>query len=356
MKTETKKIHLVHLSSSPGGIEVLLPEVIRDLPERDISVFVVRPHDSKKPNVYYGTGFEVQYGARGNLLACWKLFLYSRRARNDIFHVFNIGPFFLLTLRAAGVRKLIYSIHGTMYWQSGLKRILLWINWKVALSKRYKITSNSLYSGHKFREKILNRNDIELLYNPINTSRYKPSKLKTRSAIPRKIIYVGRLTPGKNIMRSISVVSRLREKFPGLIYEIYGQGPEYEKLRQKICDTDNTNAIFLKGHVEKIEEIYQNADVLLFLSKRESLGNVVIESILCGTPVIVGNIPSMKEIFREYPEFIVDMDDELENNVLTKIQELDKLNSLAVKAREKFIEAFNKDNHMRHLRKLYESL
>ncbi len=47
-----KRICLVHYSSSPGGIEVLMPEIIRMLPDAVFSVFVIRPPEKEKINVY----------------------------------------------------------------------------------------------------------------------------------------------------------------------------------------------------------------------------------------------------------------------------------------------------------------
>ena len=55
-------IHFIHLSSAPGGIEVLMPYIIKNLPGQNCRSFVVRPHPPGKNNVYENTDIPVAYG------------------------------------------------------------------------------------------------------------------------------------------------------------------------------------------------------------------------------------------------------------------------------------------------------
>jgi len=126
-------IHLVHFSSSPGGIEVLIQDVIRAFPSGTFKVFIIRPPGPEDHNVYNNTDVQINYGKEGNLLAICKLWNYAWRYRKDTFHVFNIGPFFLLVLRLAGIKKLIYSVRGTIYWNSYLQKIIRRKLWRTAL-------------------------------------------------------------------------------------------------------------------------------------------------------------------------------------------------------------------------------
>ena len=98
-----------------------------------------------------------------------------------------------------------------------------------------------------------------------------------------------------------------------------------------------------------------DADILLFLSEYESFGNVAVESILCGTPVIVSDIPSMREIFIDFPEFLISLDDNLNDAVLHKLDDINKLKELTLKARTQFLNRFSVEAHTTALDRLYKS-
>ena len=351
-----KNIHLVHLSSQIGGIEVLLPEMIRNIPDYSFSAFIVRPSKSNEANIYNGIKIPLVHGSRKNIEAFIKLFCYARKFKRDVFHVFNIGPFFLLVIRLAGVKKLLYAIHGTIYWRNLKQKYIYRFVWKLAIRRDYRFTCNSNYSGDVFKKNISPISAIQLLYNPIVSKRFVPDQNKKGSDSPMKVVYLGRLARGKNLEKWIEVADFLKQHFPAAIFIIYGTGPEEDKLRSIVRSRHLEDKIIFKGYIGKPEKVYQEMDVTLFLSKYESFGNVVVESILCGTPVIAGAIPSMKEIFRDFPEFLVEMDENLENNVLQKLKDLDKLNRLALSAREQFIERFAEEVHFKKLRAIYDSL
>lgn len=95
---------------------------------------------------------------------------------------------------------------------------------------------------------------------------------------------------------------------------------------------------------------------MMFLSRYESFGNVAVESILCETPVIAGDIPSMKEIFYDFPGFLVDLNENTDGTVILKLQDLEHLNKMASLARQNFAERFSTVKHYKILRELYSTL
>jgi hypothetical protein len=75
-------VNLVHFYDRPGGIEVLLPVIIREMKQRDFSVFVIRPPSGTTGSVYAGSQKEVTYGSRSNLGALVKLVRYAKTRRD----------------------------------------------------------------------------------------------------------------------------------------------------------------------------------------------------------------------------------------------------------------------------------
>ena len=354
MVKTNKTVHLVHISPRPGGIEVLLPVMINALPEWDFEALVIRKFLPGDQNVYDLLNNPVVYGSNNNLKALYKTLIYALKYRKDIFQVFNIGPVFLFVFRIVGVKRLIYSIHGTVYWKTRWKKIFLKLFWKLALCKHYRITSNSEYSRKVFLEKISQKASIKVLYNPINVNRFTPW-VNTNETGNLKIIYAGRLSKGKNLETWIDIACQIHKSLPATRFGIYGSGPLYESLLVKVKATDSSNFIFLKGFRHDMENVYREADLLLFLSEYESFGNVAVESILCGTPALVSDIPSMREIFMDFPGFIVKSDVSLFHDVYNNLLNIKTLKERALKARESFMQRFSTEAHVEILNKLYKS-
>jgi len=347
----SKRVHFVHSSAGPGGMEILLPEIVNRFPEINFKAFVIRPN-LKGRNVYENTNVEITYGHKRNLIVVFKLFIYVLKNRNEVFHVFNIGPLFLLIMKMSGAKKIIYSIHGTVYWKSPFKKKVLYFLWQLALSDRYKFTANSEFSKTVFLNKINPAQDIQVIYNSIDGQRFSPAA-ETKINDHILVVYTGRLNEGKNLSRWIDIAFDIHSKIPRSRFEIYGQGPLEPVLRKKISGMNAENYISLMGFHKDIVSIYRKADLLLFLSEYESFGNVVVESILCGTPVLVSPLPAMKEIFSEFPQFVIGEEKEWNNQVYNGVLGLPELKKLSLKARANFLERFDYENSMKLLAKIY---
>jgi glycosyltransferase involved in cell wall biosynthesis len=276
------------------------------------------------------------------------------RNKSDIFHVYNIGPVFLLILRLAGAKKIIYSLHGTIYWKSNFKKKILLFIWQIALNKKIVFLANSQHSKNEFLKKINPRVNVRVLYNPIDETRFVPPETKyARNEI--LIIYSGRLENGKNLYKWIEIAAYLHEKIPQTRFELYGEGSLKDSLQKQIVESGAKEYIQLKGFRRDIEKVYQEADLLLFLSEYESFGNVAVESILCGTPVITLPIPSMLEIFNGYPAFVLKETGDLNEEVYSKIKCLDELKKVATCARDNFLNRFTLAQHINSLEKIYSA-
>ncbi len=354
MQNHLPAVHFVHLRASPGGIEVLLPEIIKSIPERPFQVFVIRPTENGNPDVYEGKDIPVLYGSNSNLPAFWKLWRYARQYPKDTFHVYNIGPLNLLALRLAGIKKLIYSVHGTIYWRQAWKKPLLQLFWKLALDGRYRLIANSRYSRSRFRMATGYGKDITVVYNPFSSQVFKPRENNPGAEL--KAIYCGRLAPGKNLFRWMELAAEIQRRYPQARFYLYGEGPLLEELKRFAEGLGLSEAVYFMGHTTNIAEAYQSASLLIFLSEYESFGNVAVESILCGTPVLVSDIPSMREIFGNYPEFIVPLNGGLTATALSRIARLPELKAAALSAREEFKARFGMKQHIEALKTIYAQL
>ncbi len=349
-------IHIVHFQSSPGGIEILIQDIIKAFPAGTFNAFIIRPPKQSNHNIYSGTEIKTTYGHRSNLIALWRLFFYARKYKKEIFHVYNSGPFYLLALRLAGVTNLVYSIHGTIYWRSGFERLLRKAIWRLALSDKYRITTNSEFSRKVFISSVSDKEkNIEVVYNPIDSSKYQFSGEQKRNGPDFKVIYAGRLAKGKNLFRWLDVAQVLRKKSPLMQFILYGEGPLKADLIKYAEEKGLADNVKFSGFTVALDEAFREADLFIFISEYESFGNVVVESILCGTPVIASDIPSMREIFKNYPQVLVPLDENLLQNIADKVEHLDDISVQMDSMIREFRSRFSAEKHYEKLQSIYDS-
>lgn len=379
---KTCKVTLVTWQISGGGIEKILTDYLKYLKnEIDFTVYSLRTlrKSDYKDILSSGNTVNLCSGHNRNLILYRKFLFYALRNKNHVFHLFNAGPVILLILRLAKVKMIIYHIHGTIYWQSPWEKKMREIPWHLALYRSNHLhnmhfLANSEFSKKRFLEQISSCVNINVLYNPFDINRFTPVTPVTpvipvipvipleNRIIPgqakkkaKKIVYVGRLVKGKNLFLWLDVAKYILNYFPQTTFTIVGDGNLKAELTGKIKTMGLENHIEITGHINDIEKVYQAHDLLLFLSEYESFGNVVVESVLTQTPVIASAIPSLKEIFINYPEFLVPLDNHIFEAIIDRLNRYDTLIESVIRARNDFIQTFNLEKHIKRVKILYQN-
>ncbi|WP_430509524.1 glycosyltransferase family 4 protein [Gottfriedia solisilvae] len=148
-------------------------------------------------------------------------------------------------------------------------------------------------------------NNLSVWTHGVDCSLFKPAedqeKIKQKYNITSKytICFVGRIAPEKDLDTLTNIMKYSKQRFGNqLTWVIVGDGPKKEEMMKKT----GTNQIIYTGYLQKNElaEIYSVSDVMVFPSDTETFGNVVLESMACGTPVIGANAGGVKNIIRDY--------------------------------------------------------
>lgn len=125
------------------------------------------------------------------------------------------------------------------------------------------------------------------------------------------VVFVGRLSPEKNIGCLIEAAALLEKESHQISVQIVGHGPQrgsLEKLKKKL----GVRGVTFRGAVpnaELTESRFLDADVLVLPSKEERQGKVLLEAMACSVPVIAarsGGIPSV--IRHEFNGLLFDPD------------------------------------------------
>ena len=110
------------------------------------------------------------------------------------------------------------------------------------------------------------------------------------------LLYSGPMIPRKRIPILLFAIKVIVKKFPDLILILLGDGlymKKYKRLANRLKIEKN---LVWKGFVDNPELYYANSDLFVFPSELEGFGQVIAESMACGTPVICADKPPMCEI------------------------------------------------------------
>ena len=99
------------------------------------------------------------------------------------------------------------------------------------------------------------------------------------------IIFVGRLSHEKGVMRMLRIWKCVSESLSGYTLSIYGDGPARGEMEDFIKSNKIEGVIF-KGFCNNLDDIYPHADLLCMTSDTEGFGMVLIEAMYYGVPCI----------------------------------------------------------------------
>ena len=153
----------------------------------------------------------------------------------------------------------------------------------------------------------LNRNGIhhtQLFTRGIDTKKFHPKhrdhSLRAQWNADGKIVflYVGRLSVEKNLSVLIHSYNTVKSFYPDRVQLIMvGDGPMMDQCKKSLPE-DTIFTGFLTGDL--LAKTYASADVFLFPSSTETLGNVVLEAMSSGLCVIGSNEGGVGELIRNY--------------------------------------------------------
>ncbi|MCA0170466.1 glycosyltransferase [Bacillus sp. RAR_GA_16] len=105
-----------------------------------------------------------------------------------------------------------------------------------------------------------------------------------------KFVYIGRLAESKQIDHLIEAYQLRRSELASINFEIYGEGPDRERLQKMIEDNHLEEHISLKGLTNVPEKIFAGAKASFLPSQFEGLPLSIMESLNNGCPVVAYDI------------------------------------------------------------------
>lgn len=144
----------------------------------------------------------------------------------------------------------------------------------------------------------IDRHRVHSIYNPIVRDPLPAGRLGV-SHEPRswwtgshkRILAVGNLIPSKGFGTLVRSFAEVRSKLETKLL-VLGEGPARAQLESDVRDLKLEGEVFFPGSVHDPTPYYSRADLSVVSSEVEGFGNVLVEALACGTPVVSTDCPS----------------------------------------------------------------
>ena len=127
-----------------------------------------------------------------------------------------------------------------------------------------------------------------------------PAETRQTPDRPRKILYVGRADPYKNVSVLIQAFAAAKKRcvFPVTLTMAGQPDPRYPETAQLVRQLGLADAVTWAGYLSdaKLAAVYGSADLLVHPSRYEGFGLQVVEAMACGVPVVCSNAGSLPEV------------------------------------------------------------
>jgi len=239
------------------------------------------------------------------LFALAALIRLGREHRYDVYQIYFGMPTGLLALYVHFVLKKPYvlALRGsdvpgydyTNWYMAPLHRLLMPLTrflWKHASS----VTVLSRGLGALARRTCP---DIEtvVISNAID-SKVFPAKQPAAPAAPIRLLTVCRMVRRKGLNFLIDAMRELRED--GIELELIGSGQESESVAQLIEQHGLGDCVTMLGYIprDQLYRYYHQADIFVLPSLAESFGQVLLEAMSCGLPIVATTVGGIPETIR----------------------------------------------------------
>jgi glycosyltransferase involved in cell wall biosynthesis len=219
--------------------------------------------------------------------------LLARGGRYDIVHTASF-PYFSV-LAAAAVRRVYgfrivvdwHEVWTRGYWDEYLGRRGGALGWRVQrLCLR---VPQRAFCFSRLHERRLQELGVNGPVTRLEGEYDGPTDLGEPLPAEPVIVYAGRHIPEKRVTALVPAFLEARKQIPELRMEIFGDGPDREKVLRQVAEHGLEDVVDVPGFVpeERIDAALRRALCLVLPSRREGYGLVVIEAAARGVPSVV---------------------------------------------------------------------
>lgn len=231
----------------------------------------------------------------------WRVGAAIRDFRPDCVHLATEGPLGWAARRWLVKRRMAFStaIHTRFPEYVSTRWPWIALHFGYAFLRVFHRPSQAvLVTTERLREEFANWDlqRLQLWRKGVDTRLFRPDETRPRPVRP-VFLYVGRIAPEKNLQAFLDL------NLPG-DKRVVGDGPQREALQQHYPQVH-----FLGyRHGQALAEAYQHASVLVFPSRTDTYGLVMLEALACGTPVAAFPVAGPLDVLQQGLSGVMDED------------------------------------------------
>ena len=137
----------------------------------------------------------------------------------------------------------------------------------------------------------ISEKNVDVIYNPVsekhdlNFGNHMPKEILWGNDYRYHVLSVGSLKKQKDHETLIRAFSLLSNDISAKLV-ILGDGPLKGYLTDLICNLGLQDKVFLAGFTNNTYPWYKSADLFVLSSRWEGFGNVIVEALECGVPIV----------------------------------------------------------------------
>ena len=280
------------LTQPMTGVERYAYNMCKAMAEQQLSFTIICPHAPIQA-CYDVSGLQIVHYGRGNS-HFWEQCILP-------FFFFGKRNYVVLSFTGLGsilIRHKIMTIHDLSFLENPkwFSRAYYWwykVMTPLAVRTSQHIITVSAFSKQEIRRfyTFLKEQDITVIYNATDESLFRPLP-QIQAPTERFALAVSSLDPRKNF-------NRLIEAFKDIqgckLYIVGARHRVFTQQENKAAQQDNIHYL---GRVtdEELVQLYNQAVCFIFPSLYEGFGLPPIEAMSCGCPVLVSDIPVLREV------------------------------------------------------------
>jgi hypothetical protein len=138
-----------------------------------------------------------------------------------------------------------------------------------------------------------------IIGNFINEKGLSSYRRKQSNKGAYRLIFTGSLAYGKQPMILVDTLATLIEQGKDIRLDIFGDGPLFEILKNRVIQLDMNDKVVFHGHVKNLYSYVARADVLVLPSLSEGVSRSALEALYLGVPCVLRDVDGTSELIQD---------------------------------------------------------